>query len=88
MNKVTEGFLDTMKGKIESDVAETLKKQADEKLCKNLLTLVKEGIITKADADDFSRKHGVNINIPTKRTPPKPTIADDGCGHSVLRSTC
>ncbi len=85
MNKVTEGFLDTMKAKIEAEVQESVKKQAGEKLCKNLLMLVKEEIITKAEADEFANKNGVSLNLTTKRTARSPTIADDGCGHPIIR---
>jgi len=90
MNAVTESFLNVMKGKIEADVEIDMKSQVNERLCKNLSTLVKEKIITKEDAEEFAKKNGFSLNPPKKSTlraetkVEKRKVADDGCGHSTI----
>lgn len=86
MNTTTANFLKSMKEKIEAEVELTMATQISEKVNKNLQMLVKEGIITKADAEAFGSSCGISVKFTTTR---KASLATDGCCHGGLfRGSC
>lgn len=87
MNAVTANFLKSMKEKIEAEVKATMAAQINDRVSKNLQTLVKEGIITKAEAEAFGTDCGFSVKLTTPR---KASLADDGCGHgtTLSRGSC
>ena len=94
MNATTLNFLKAMMERIEAEVGIAMATMVSEKASKNLQTLIKEGIITKADAETFATSCGITIaptvTQRTATTTTKKAISDDVCGRGggVSRSSC
>lgn len=87
MNATTTNFLKSMMEKIQAEVQASMASLVNERVSKNLQTLVKEGIITKAEAENFGTSCGLSVKLSVPR---KASLADDGCGHGagLSRGSC
>lgn len=86
MNSTTEKFLDRMMEKIQADIQAEMKTQVEMKALSNLETLIREGIITQDEANEFRTKNGMK----PKHTKPhvkrnESCLSDQSCGGGSLR---